>query len=184
MSGASLKPSAALRQAVVDLYADYAAALSNDDFERWPDFFVDDCLYKVQARENVDRGLPLAAIAYESRRMLEDRVYGIRNTLFHQPYYQRIVIGPPRVLRVEARADQIELRCESHYAVFRTKANGLSEVFNVGRTADIVVCPQDAHEKGVFEALPGEACSTLLRFQVKWAIFDSELIPNSLIYPI
>ena len=33
--------------------------------------------------------------------MLEDRVYGIRETLFHDPYYQRHVVGLPVVRRVD-----------------------------------------------------------------------------------
>jgi salicylate 5-hydroxylase small subunit len=177
----------AQRWALQDLYADYAAALSNNEFERWPAFFIEDCVYQVQPRENYDKGLPLATIAYESRRMLEDRVYGVRNTLYHQPYYQRVVLGPVRVLVVRAKtgtptevrntahsAAQTEVDCECNYAVFRTKANHLSEVFSVGRYIDTVSLSEDAQQKGIFRAL----------FCVKRTIFDSELIPNSLIYPI
>ena len=51
--------------------------------------------------------------------------------------------------------------------MFRTKQNELSEVFNVGRYRDIVV--EDGGR---------------LRFREKVCVFDSELIPNSMIYPI
>ena len=39
----------------------------------------------MQARENFDRGLPLALIALESRGMMKDRVYGITQTIYHGP---------------------------------------------------------------------------------------------------
>jgi len=29
------------------LYADYAAALDAEEWEKWPDFFLEDCVYKV-----------------------------------------------------------------------------------------------------------------------------------------
>ena len=48
-------------------------------------------------RENHERGFPLATLAFESKGMLRDRVYGIRETLFHDPYYQRHVVGAPLV---------------------------------------------------------------------------------------
>lgn len=42
-------------------------------------------MYKLQPRENHERGFPLATLAFDSKGMLKDRVYGIRETLFHDP---------------------------------------------------------------------------------------------------
>ena len=36
--------------ALLALYADYAAALDNGEWDKWPGFFTEACLYKVQAR--------------------------------------------------------------------------------------------------------------------------------------
>ena len=52
--------------------------------------------------------------------MLKDRVYGIRETLFHDPYYQRHVVGAPLVRSREAG----RIESEANYAVFRTKLDG------------------------------------------------------------
>lgn len=150
-------------QELLALYAGYAAALDAADWERWPTFFTAECRYRVQARENFDQGLPLCTMAFESQGMLHDRVYGISHTLFHEPYYQRHVIGVPRVL--EDRGETI--RTEANYAVFRTKPSEPSTVFNVGRYLDTVRIT----DKG-------------LLFEDKLVIFDSELIANSLIYPL
>jgi salicylate 5-hydroxylase small subunit len=145
------------------LYADYAAVLDAGEWDKWPDFFTDECTYKLQPRENHDRGFPLATMSFESKGMLKDRVYGISETIFHDPYYQRHVVGTPRILKVEG--DRIE--SEANYAVFRTKANELSTVFNVGRYLDRV-----------------RRTSGGLKFESRLCIFDSEMIPNSIIYPI
>ncbi|HMG19708.1 MAG TPA: aromatic-ring-hydroxylating dioxygenase subunit beta [Kofleriaceae bacterium] len=148
---------------LLQLQASYAAIVDAGDWDAWADLFIDDCRYRLQPRENYDRGLPLATLAFESKAMLQDRAYGIRETLFHAPYYQRHVVGPTRVL---AR-DPDRVRTETSYAVFRTKLSEPTTVFNVGRYLDDIVRTPAG-----------------LRFAVRLAIYDSELIPNSIIYPI
>ena len=150
-------------QALLQLYSDYALAVDSGKWELWPEFFTDDCVYRLQPRENFERGFPLATLSFESKGMLRDRAYGIRETLFHDPYYQRHVLGPPLILAREAN----RIRTETSYAVFRTKLSEPTIVFNVGRYLDDIVATPDG-----------------LRFAVRLAIYDSELIPNSIIYPI
>lgn len=67
------------------LYADYAAALDAEQWEQWPEFFLEDCVYKVLPRENHERGYPLATMSFESRGMLKDRIYGATDTIFTTP---------------------------------------------------------------------------------------------------
>jgi len=148
---------------LVQLYADYARAVDSGNWDLWPEFFVDECVYRLVPRENHERGFPLATLSFESKGMLRDRVYGIRETLFHDPYYQRHVVGAPLVHG--ASAERIE--SEANYAVFRTKLNELSTVFNVGRYLDVVVATPQG-----------------LKFASRIVVYDSEMIPNSIIYPI
>lgn len=145
------------------LYTDYAAAVDAEDWESWIGMFTEDCEYKVQPRENHERGFPLATLALLSQGMLRDRAYGIRETLFHDPYYQRHVVGVPRILRHEGGV----IESEANYAVFRTKPSQETTVYNVGRYLDRVqITPQG------------------MKFASRLCIYDSEMIPNSLIYPI
>ncbi len=65
---------------LTQLYARYASALDAANWEAWPEFFTEDCIYKLQPRENHERGFPLATLAFDSKGMLKDRVYGIRET--------------------------------------------------------------------------------------------------------
>lgn len=150
--------------ALVQLYADYASALDRGDWDAWPGFFTDPCVYKLQPRENHERGFPLATLAFESQGMLKDRVYGIRETLFHDPYYQRHVVGAPLIRGRDADG---RIHCEVNYAVFRTRLSKETTVFNVGRAIDEIV-----------------PTSGGLRFASRLLIYDSEMVPNSLIYPI
>jgi salicylate 5-hydroxylase small subunit len=148
---------------LIHLYSDYAAAVDSAEWDKWIEFFTDECEYKIQPRENYERGFPLATLALLSKNMLKDRVYGIHETLYHDPYYQRHVVGLP-IIREEK--DNV-IVAEANYAVFRTKLSGESTVFNVGRYLDRLT--RDA---------------TGLKFISRLCIYDSEMIPNSIIYPI
>lgn len=145
------------------LYADYAAVVDEGDWDAWTEFFIDECQYKVQPRENYERGFPLATLALISKGMLKDRAYGIKETLFHDPYYQRHVVGLPRILAQDGPV----IEAEANYAVFRTKSSQETTVFNVGRYLDRVrITPQG------------------MKFESRCCIYDTEMIPNSIIYPI
>lgn len=152
-----------LQQQIDRLNADYAAALDERRFTDWPGFFTAEGTYKLQARENFDRGLPLALMALESQGMMKDRVYGITQTIYHGPYYTRHVVGAARVL---GEAEGV-IRAEANYAVFRTKPGDASEVYNVGRYIDAIVRTPDG-----------------LRFASRLCVYDSEMVLNSLIYPV
>lgn len=152
-----------LQLEIDQLNAAYAAALDERRFDAWPGFFLEDGRYKVQARENFDRGLPLALIALESQGMMKDRVYGITQTIYHGPYYTRHVVSPAQVLGEEG--DRI--RAQAHYAVFRTRPGDASEVYNVGRYIDEMRRTPDG-----------------LKLASRTCVYDSEMVLNSLIYPI
>jgi len=152
-----------LRLDLSDLYAAYCACLDAGRFEDWPDFFTEDYRYRVVARENHDRNLPLGTMDLQSRGALMDRVYAVQSTLFHAPYYQRHIVGPARIIG----RDGDTIVAEANYLVIRTKRDQPSEVFNAGRYLDRIVPMPEG-----------------LRFADKICIFDSELIPNSIIYPL
>ena len=145
------------------LNAAYAAALDEKRFDDWPEFFLEQGEYKVQARENFDRGLPLALIALEGRAMMKDRVYGVTQTIYHGPYYTRHVVSP--VLVLSEQGDLV--RAQANYAVFRTRPGDASEVYNVGRYIDEI-----------------ERTAAGLKFRSRLCVYDSEMVLNSLIYPV
>ncbi len=149
--------------ALMALYADYSAALDSGDWDRWPDFFMDDCLYRIVPRENHEQNLPLALLELENKAMLKDRVYGIKETFFYDPYYQRHIVDNPLIREINGDVWTVE----ANYVVLRTKTNQLSEVYNTGRYFDRIRKTPDG-----------------LRFEARVCIFDSELIPNSIIFPL
>jgi len=150
------------RLAIEDLYAAYVAALDERRYDDWLALFTEDCSYRLVSRENYERGLELSLLAFESKGMLQDRIFGIRETLFHEPYYQRHLIA-----NFVFTPDDGAIAVQANYVVIRTKPAQPSEVYNTGRSRDRIVPTPDG-----------------FRFAERVCVFDSELILNSLIYPI
>src|SRR3984957_8057412 len=103
--------------ALQNLYGEYSACLDQGEFEKWAEVFLDKCEYRIQPRENYERKMPLSIMWLESKGMLKDRVYGIRETLYHDPYYQRHIVSAPRGIAAEDN----EIRSGANYLVLRPK---------------------------------------------------------------
>src|SRR3954453_23129713 len=80
------------------LYADYAACLDSDALERWPDFFTENCHYRVTSAENYEAGLPLGLIYATSQNMLRDRVSALRDANIYEPQRYRHLVSSIRIV--------------------------------------------------------------------------------------
>ena len=114
------------------LYADYAHCLDNDELEAWPDFFTDDCRYRITSAENFEAGLPLGIVYATSRAMLVDRVMALRKANIYEPQRYRHLIGAIKIGGEEAG----ELPVVASLIVVRTMQDGAMTVFAAGRYVD------------------------------------------------
>lgn len=154
---------AELRHEVEDLYHEYAECLDDDQLERWPEFFTDPCRYEVIPRDNWERGLPLALVRCESRGMLLDRVEALRRASVYAPRYLRHLLSGIRIQEVVGD----EIRVRASYAVLQTLEDEETRVFNSGRYLDLLA------------RVDGR-----LRFRERLCVFDTILVPGSLVYPL
>jgi 3-phenylpropionate/cinnamic acid dioxygenase small subunit len=152
-----------LRARLADLYGAYDDALGEGDYERWPGFFTEACVYKITSRENYDAGLPLGMMQAESRGMLADRIAALRKTTLYAPRLVRRLVGSIVLRAVEPGG----MRLAASFALFQTMLNEPSQVFLCGRFYDRVV--DDAGT---------------LRFAERICVTDATLVPSSLIFPI
>ena len=146
------------------LYAAYADALDENHLEAWPALFVDDASYRIVSRENWERGLPLATMSCESRAAMEDRVRALRETQMYAPRWLRHLVGPLQVTATNGDGTQVE----ANYAVFESAVDVETRVLSVGRYRDRIVRDGDG----------------ALRFKAKVCVYDSVLVPTSLVYPL
>ncbi len=150
------------RDALRDFYDDYYIALDDGWFEEWPEFFTEDCLYRVIPRENYEAGHALSTMYGESRGMLIDRVMGMTRTQMFAPRYYRRFPGP---LRLVSR-DGDSVRVRQNLLVVQTLIDRPTEIVLSAVCHDVVVTDGGRP-----------------RLRERIVVFDSEMIPNSFIYP-
>jgi salicylate 5-hydroxylase small subunit len=158
-----LDVSLALRAGLADLYCAYDDVLNNGELENWPPLFTDACIYKVVPRENHERDLPIAVIYCESRAMLEDRVTALRETALYAPRIVRRITSGICLRSV----DGAEFQLTANFALLETLPNQPSTLLLSGRSLDRV-----AEADG------------RLRFTERICVYDSTIIPASLVYPV
>ncbi len=152
-----------LRLRLADLYCAYADALDDGELESWPDFFTENCVYKITPRENFEQNLPVALIYCESRDMLFDRVVAIRETTLYVPRLMRHLTGNIRLREIGPEG----LRLTASFALFQTMVDRPSELFLCGRYHDRVVDD-----------------SGTLRFAERICVYDFTIVPTSLVFPV
>jgi salicylate 5-hydroxylase small subunit len=145
------------------LYNDYASVLDDGPLSNWPDLFTEQCLYLIQPRDNYDKDLPLAVVRCESRGMLQDRVRAVEETIMYEPRYLRHHIT--NISADDFRSDEFTVK--ANYSVIEVLPDQLPRIQSTGRYLDQVVREQEG-----------------LRFKQKRVVYDSVLVPNSLIFPL
>ena len=150
-------------EAVRALYDDYAALLDEGAYADWLDLFVEAAAYRAVARENVERGLPLATMRCDSRAMLADRIDSLVST---QLFARRIVRHVITAIRpVGDDADVLDIT--ANFVVLETLVDETTKVHSAGSYRDRVVATPDGP-----------------RFVEKVAVYDAPLVPTSLIVPL
>ncbi|WP_017727644.1 aromatic-ring-hydroxylating dioxygenase subunit beta [Halalkalibacterium ligniniphilum] len=151
------------KELIEELNHQYVEAIDDDELEKWPEFFTDDALYQIISRENYDRNFPQAVIYCDSKGMLKDRITAHRHANIYEPHFYRHLISNIRIVGEENGVFTVR----SNYAVFQTKLDGETKIFNTGRYFDEVVF-EDSQPK----------------FKKRTVVFDTLSIPTLLVTPI
>jgi len=145
------------------LYTDYVHCLDADELERWPDFFTDDCFYRITSAENYEAGMPLGLIHATSRNMLKDRVSALREANIYEPQRYRHLVSSMKI--VEELGETLDL--VANFLVVRTMQEGDMTLFAAGRYVD-----QVKHANGTW------------KFARKTVVLDSRQIDTLLAIPL
>ncbi|HEV2097397.1 MAG TPA: aromatic-ring-hydroxylating dioxygenase subunit beta [Stellaceae bacterium] len=116
------------------LYTDYVHCLDADELERWPDFFTEDCFYRITSAENYRAGLPLGLIYATSRNMLKDRVSALREANIYEPQHYRHLVSSLKIVGEAAGV----LDLVANFMVVRTMQDGDMAIFGAGCYVDQV----------------------------------------------
>ena len=125
----------AVRDAIARLMMQYVHAIDNDELERWPQFFTEDCVYQIIPRYEYEQGRPIGVWLCDNRGMLEDRVSSVREVNVYEPHVYRHVIGPTEIVDSAGGT----YRAQTSFVVVRTMHHGEMTVFAAGRYVDEIV---------------------------------------------
>lgn len=148
----------------VELFnAEYCAVLDANLVEQWPDFFTEDAVYRVTARENAELNLPVGLVYAEGRAMMHDRAVAIARTQMFAPRYSLHLVTNTRIVAEEGAA----FRAHANFVLLQTLVEGPTTIHMAGSYHD------------VFVKLDGK-----LLLKERQAIYDTTIIANDLVYPL
>ena len=124
-----------VRQRIEDLIVDYAHMIDDDRLEEWPDYFVEDCTYRMIDRHSYAKGRVIGIMECSSRGMLQDRILALREANVYEPHvYCHLLSGT----RIRGEADGV-YTVETSYTVIRTMQEGDMALFSAGKYVDEIV---------------------------------------------
>jgi anthranilate 1,2-dioxygenase small subunit len=154
----------ALRGEIEEFNIEYCAALDEGRLDDWPDFFTDDALYRITARENADADLPVGLVYCEGIGMLKDRAFAITTTAMYAPRYLQHHLSNLRILGVHPGGI---ITAQANYLVLQTLIDEKTTIHQAGSYFDRFV----RTERG-------------LRLKERHCVYDTLLIDNALVMPI
>ena len=111
----------------------YARCIDNGNLEAWPDFFEENCTYKITTADNYTQGLEAGVIFANSRGMLLDRVASLREANIYERHVYRHFLGQPWIVSEDAG----EVHSETSFFVARIMRDGTTDVYATGRYIDV-----------------------------------------------
>lgn len=151
------------RPAVEDFHCEYADVLDRGEIEQWPDFFTEDAVYRVIARDNHDAGRQLCLMYCDGMGMLKDRAYAIAHTEMFAPRYVQHHVSLVRVSKVDGPT----LSAEANYLIYETLIDEATKLLQAGRYFDRF-------------ALQGNR----LLLRERTCVFQTVMVPNCVVYPV
>jgi anthranilate 1,2-dioxygenase small subunit len=148
---------------IEEFHTQYCWSLDRGAIEEWPEFFADDAVYRITARENADGGLPVGLVYAEGKAMIRDRAFAIARTQMFAPRYSQHFVSNVRVL--EANGDAA--KAQSNYLLLQTLMEGPTTIQQAGR---------------YFDTFVREGGRLLLRD--RQCVYDTLIIANDLVYPV
>ena len=163
MAPADPRATRELRMEIEEFHHDYCWTLDCGDIERWPEYFTEDAVYRITARENADAGLPVGLVYADSRAMIRDRAFAIKHTQMYAPRTLQHFVSNVRVLEVKDSG----IKAQSNYLLLQTLVEGPTTIQQAGRYYDTFV-----------------RAGGRLILRDRQCIYDTVLIANDLVMPV
>ena len=148
---------------IIAVQAAYIRCIDSNALESWPEFFADDCLYKVTTAENHRNGFEGGMIYADTKGMLVDRIAALREANVYEKQTYRHILGLPYLTKNGAD----EAQSETPFMVVRIMHDGQTDIFATGIYLDVV-----------------RAAGNDLKFAKRLVVCDSSRIDTLLALPL
>lgn len=152
-----------LRLDIEEFHTEYCETLDSGAVEAWPDYFTEDAVYRITARENAESNLPVGLVYAEGKAMIRDRAFAVARTQMFAPRYMQHFVSNVRVLGTEAGL----IKAQSNYLLLQTLMEGPTTIHQSGRYFDTFV-----RQNG------------RLLLKERQCVYDTLIIANDLVYPV
>ena len=154
---------AELRLDVEEFYARYVECLDGGRLQQWPEFFLESCVYRITTRRNLRLGPDQDLVALSTRVAMMDRIVAIGQSEDYEPHMLRHFVSN---FRIQA-ASESELRAQANFQILRTFPERPTEYFVSGSYSDRIAISAGR-----------------LHFREKICVLDSDVPPDSMVYPL
>jgi anthranilate 1,2-dioxygenase small subunit len=124
-----------LVQRVEQLQMDYANCIDEERYQEWPEFFTEQCLYRIISRDNHRKGMTFGFIFCDSRGMVRDRIASMKSANIFEPHTYRHILSRSAV----SDGGDGTLIAKTSYIVARIMRDGAHELFSTGTYQDRIV---------------------------------------------
>lgn len=121
-----------LRSLIGEVQSRYAREIDDGNCTAWPDFFADECFYKITTADNYAQNLEAGLMWMDSKAMLQDRILSLLEANVYERHAYRHMLGQPYIGDIEG--DEIE--SETPFLVVRITREGPTDLFATGRYID------------------------------------------------
>ena len=151
-----------LRLEIEEFHSAYCWTLDRGALDEWAEYFTDDAVYRITARENADEGLPVGLVYADSKAMIRDRAFAIKHTQMYAPRYMQHFVSNVRVIEAGP-----VIKAQANYLLLQTLVDGPSTIHQAGRYYDRFV-----RQNG------------RLLIKERQCVYDTVLIANDLVMPV
>lgn len=158
-----LQQAISLKQEIELFNAEYCSVLDRGDLLQWPEFFAEDALYRVTAKENAARGLPVGLVYCEGRDMIADRALAILKAMMFAPRDNLHVLGPTRIVAVDGAL----IEAETTFMLLQTLVEGPTTIHLAGVYFDVFTRAKEE-----------------LKLKERQVVYDTALLANDVVHPV
>ncbi len=150
------------------LYSMYNRCLDDKCLHLWPNYFTDDCTYRITTKQNYVNGWPLSLAWCDGKDMAIDRAIAISESTFFRDRTQRRYVSGITLVNSTLEPEGITmLETTTVFSINETVCDMESRLLVSGTTQDII-----------------QIADKTLLFKERVCIIDSEVITDSIVYPI